>query len=168
MVAATPSRNSGIGNGGWRRRLLAHALIHPGEILLEEFLKPLEGQYRLAQTINVPARLINEIIHGKRGISPDTAACLARAFGTSDLFWTDLQTRYDLGFVAEARPGSSTGSCHCSAPEHLAEPALGRSSEHGPAVGTRHTSGPNRGRDAREDGPGGRFGRPPGIPTVVP
>ena len=75
----------------------AHAPIHPGEILLEEFLKPLGiSQYRLAQTINVPARRINEIVHGKRGISPDTAARLARAFGTSDRFWTNLQTRYDL------------------------------------------------------------------------
>ncbi|SDZ16236.1 HigA family addiction module antitoxin [Herbiconiux ginsengi] len=82
----------------------AHAPIHPGEILLEEFLKPLEiSQYRLAQAINVPPRRINEIVHGKRGISPDTAARLARAFGTSDRFWTNLQTRYDLELVAEAK-----------------------------------------------------------------
>ncbi|MFB2557022.1 HigA family addiction module antitoxin [Herbiconiux liangxiaofengii] len=82
----------------------AHAPIHPGEILLEEFLKPLGiSQYRLAQTINVPARRINEIVHGKRGISPDTAARLARAFGTSDRFWTNLQTRYDLELVTEAK-----------------------------------------------------------------
>ncbi|WP_382306633.1 HigA family addiction module antitoxin [Herbiconiux sp. UC225_62] len=82
----------------------AHAPIHPGEILLEEFLKPLEiSQYRLAQAINVPARRINEIVHGKRGISPDTAARLARAFGTSDRFWTNLQTRYDLKLVTEAK-----------------------------------------------------------------
>ena len=82
----------------------AHAPIHPGEILLEEFLKPLEiSQYRLAQAINVPARRINEIVHGKRGISPDTAARLARAFGTSDRFWTNLQTRYDLELVAEVK-----------------------------------------------------------------
>ncbi|MGD8166650.1 HigA family addiction module antitoxin [Herbiconiux sp. P16] len=82
----------------------AHAPIHPGEILLEEFLKPLEiSQYRLAQAISVPARRINEIVHGKRGISPDTAARLARAFGTSDRFWTNLQTRYDLELVTEAK-----------------------------------------------------------------
>jgi addiction module HigA family antidote len=82
----------------------AHAPIHPGEILLEEFLKPLEiSQYRLAQAINVPARRINEIVHGKRGISPDTAARLARAFGTSDRFWTNLQARYDLELVTEAK-----------------------------------------------------------------
>jgi addiction module HigA family antidote len=84
----------------------AHAPIHPGEILVEEFLKPLEiSQYRLAQAINVPARRINEIVHGKRGISPDTAARLARAFGTSDRFWTNLQTRYDLDLITEAKAG---------------------------------------------------------------
>jgi addiction module HigA family antidote len=79
----------------------AHAPIHPGEILLEEFLKPLEiSQYRLAQAINVPAQRINEIVHGKRRISPDAAARFARAFGTSDRFWTNLQTRYDRELVA--------------------------------------------------------------------
>jgi addiction module HigA family antidote len=57
----------------------------------------------LAQAISVPARRINEIVHGKRGISPDTAARLARAFGTSDRFWTNLQTRYDLELVTEAK-----------------------------------------------------------------
>lgn len=83
---------------------MVHAPVHPGEILLLEFLKPMEiSQYRLAQTINVPARRINEIVHGKRGISPDTAARLARAFGTSDRFWTNLQTRYDLELVEEAK-----------------------------------------------------------------
>jgi addiction module HigA family antidote len=83
---------------------MVHAPVHPGEILLLEFLKPTEiSQYRLAQTINVPARRINEIVHGKRGISPDTAARLARAFGTSDRFWTNLQTRYDLALVDEAK-----------------------------------------------------------------
>jgi addiction module HigA family antidote len=86
--------------------ITADGLIPPGEILLEEFLKPLEiSQYRLAHAISVPARRINEIVHGKRGISPDTAARLARAFGTSDRFWTNLQTRYDLELVAEAKAG---------------------------------------------------------------
>lgn len=71
--------------------------IHPGEILLEEFLKPLEiSQYRLAKDINVPARRINEIVHGKRSISPDTALRLSRYFGLSERFWWNLQTRYDL------------------------------------------------------------------------
>jgi len=75
----------------------AHAPIHPGEILLEEFLNPMGiTQYRLAQSIGVPARRINEIVHGKRGISPDTALRLSRALGTSDRFWLNLQNRYDL------------------------------------------------------------------------
>ena len=71
--------------------------IHPGEILLEEFLKPLGiSQYRLAKDIHVPARRINEIVQGKRSISADTALRLSRYFGMSDRFWVDLQTRYDL------------------------------------------------------------------------
>ncbi len=71
--------------------------IHPGEILIEEFLKPLGlSQYRLAKDISVPPRRINEIVHGKRGISADTALRLARFFGTSDRFWINLQVRYDL------------------------------------------------------------------------
>lgn len=61
------------------------------------------SQYRLAQAIKVPARRINEIVLGKRGVSPDTASRLARAFGTSDRFWTNLQTRYDLELVAESK-----------------------------------------------------------------
>jgi addiction module HigA family antidote len=73
------------------------APIHPGEILLEEFLKPLGiSQYRLAKDINVPARRINEIVLGKRAISADTALRLARYFGLSERFWINLQTRYDL------------------------------------------------------------------------
>ena len=71
--------------------------IHPGEILLEEFLKPLGiSQYRVAKDINVPPRRINEIVHGKRSISPDTALRLSRYFGTSEPFWMNLQGRYDL------------------------------------------------------------------------
>jgi addiction module HigA family antidote len=71
--------------------------IHPGEILLEEFLKPLGlSQYRLAKDITVPARRINEIVQGKRAISPDTALRLSRYFGLSDRFWLNLQIRYDL------------------------------------------------------------------------
>ncbi len=71
--------------------------IHPGEILLEEFLEPLGiSQYRLAKEIHVPPRRINEIIHGKRGISPDTALRLSRFFGMSERFWLNLQTRYDI------------------------------------------------------------------------
>ena len=71
--------------------------IHPGEILLEEFLKPMDiSQYRLAKSTSVPARRINEIVHGKRSISANTALRLSRFFGTSDRFWMNLQIRYDL------------------------------------------------------------------------
>ena len=71
--------------------------IHPGEILLEEFLKPMEiSQYRLAKDIGVPPRRINEIVHGKRGVSADTALRLERFFGLSEGFWLRLQARYDL------------------------------------------------------------------------
>jgi addiction module HigA family antidote len=70
---------------------------HPGEILLEEFLKPLAvSQYQLAKEIGVPARRINEIVHGQRRLSADTALRLARFFGTSERFWINLQSRYDL------------------------------------------------------------------------
>ncbi len=71
--------------------------VHPGEVLLEEFLKPLSlSQNRLARDISVPPRRINEIVHGKRAISADTALRLARYFGTSDAFWMGLQADYDL------------------------------------------------------------------------
>lgn len=73
------------------------APIHPGEILLEEFLKPMEiSQYRLAKDISVPARRINEIVHGTRAISPDTALRLSRYFDLSERFWMNLQARYNL------------------------------------------------------------------------
>lgn len=71
--------------------------VHPGEILSEEFLKPLNlSQYRLAKDISVPARRINEIVHGKRSITADTALRLSRYFGLSERFWLNLQSRYDL------------------------------------------------------------------------
>jgi len=71
--------------------------VHPGEILLEEFLKPLGvSQYRLAQDISVPPRRINEIVHGLRAVSADTALRLARYFGTSERFWLNIQSRFDL------------------------------------------------------------------------
>lgn len=71
--------------------------IHPGEILFKDFLEPLGiSQYRIAKDISVPARRINEIVHGKRSITADTALRLARYFGTSDRFWLNLQMRYDL------------------------------------------------------------------------
>lgn len=71
--------------------------VHPGEILLEEFLNPMGiSQYRLAREISVPPRRINEIVHGKRAVTADTALRLSRYFGTSDRFWLNLQMRYDL------------------------------------------------------------------------
>ena len=71
--------------------------IHFGEVLMEEFLEPLQiSQNRVAVAIGVPPRRINEIIHGKRRITADTALRLARYFGTTARFWLNLQTRYDL------------------------------------------------------------------------
>lgn len=71
--------------------------IHPGEILLEEFLKPMGiTQYRLAKDVSVDPRRINEIVHGKRSISADTSLRLGRYFGTSARFWMNLQSQYDL------------------------------------------------------------------------
>jgi len=76
--------------------------IHPGEILLEEFLKPMGiSQYRLAKDTHVPPRRINEIVLGKRGITADTALRLARYFGTSVDVWMNLQTRYEVETVRD-------------------------------------------------------------------
>lgn len=78
-----------------RKKMLAP--IHPGEILMEEFLEPLGiSQYKLAKDISVPARRINEIVHGKRSITADTALRLSRYFNLSERFWLNLQARYDL------------------------------------------------------------------------
>lgn len=80
-----------------RRRTKRLPPVHPGEVLEAEFLEPLGlTQYRLAKDLNVPARRINEIVHRKRAISADTALRLARFFGTSELFWLNLQATYDL------------------------------------------------------------------------
>jgi len=71
--------------------------VHPGEVLLEEFLRPLAiSQNRLARDLKVPPRRVNEIVLGKRAITPDTALRLARYFGTSERFWLGLQLDYDL------------------------------------------------------------------------
>ena len=71
--------------------------IHPGEVLLEEFLQPMNiTQNRLARDIGVPPRRINEIVHGNRSVTADTALRLARYFGTSEAFWMGLQADYDL------------------------------------------------------------------------
>ena len=73
------------------------APVHPGEVLMEEFLQPLGvTQHRLAVSVGVPPRRINEIVHGKRRITADTALRLSRYFGTTDRFWLNLQTRFDL------------------------------------------------------------------------
>jgi len=81
------------------RRAAAEKLppVHPGEVLLEEFLKPMNvTQYRLAKDISVPPRRVNEIVLHKRGITADTALRLGRYFGTSEQFWLNLQNEYDL------------------------------------------------------------------------
>lgn len=76
--------------------------VHPGEVLLEEFLKPMDiSQNSLALNVGVPARRINEIVLGKRGVTADTALRLARFFGTSAEFWLGLQAQYDLDVTAE-------------------------------------------------------------------
>ncbi len=71
--------------------------IHPGEVLLEDFLRPMGiSQYRLAQRMHVPPRRINEIVHGTRRITPETAIRLSRALGVSDTYWLNMQNDYDL------------------------------------------------------------------------
>lgn len=86
--------------------------IHPGEVLAEEYLAPLGvTQHRLAVDIGVSPRRINEIVHGKRRISADTALRLARYFGTSERFWLNLQGRYDLE-VERDRLGSALDEIH--------------------------------------------------------
>ena len=73
------------------------APIHPGEVLLADFLEPMAiSQYRLAHALSVPPRRINEIVQGKRAVSADTALRLARFFGTTEQFWLNLQARHDL------------------------------------------------------------------------
>jgi len=80
-----------------RSRPRKHAPVHPGEILLQEFLNPLGiSQYRLAKDTSVPPRRINEIVRGIRSITADTALRLARHFGTTERFWLNLQAHYDL------------------------------------------------------------------------
>lgn len=73
------------------------APAHPGEVLAEDFLKPLQlSQYALAKALGVPQIRISEIVHGKRAVTPDTALRLSRYFGTSAEFWTGMQSTYDL------------------------------------------------------------------------
>jgi len=82
----------------------AHDPIHPGEILLEEFLLPAGiSQNGLANAMGVPPRRLNEIVHGARSVTPDTAARLSRALETTDLFWLNLQNRFDLEVVRSTK-----------------------------------------------------------------
>ena len=82
--------------------------VHPGEVLLMEFLEPMGlSQYRLAKDISVPPRRINEIVHGKRSVTADTALRLSRYFGTSERFWLNLQTGYDLDVERDRLGGSA-------------------------------------------------------------
>jgi len=91
------SRSLTTTRGGATSRKPKFAPVHPGEILFEEFIKPLKiSQYRVAKDTSVPPRRINEVVHGKRAITADTALRLARYFGTSERFWLNLQARYDL------------------------------------------------------------------------
>ena len=87
--------------------------IHPGEILMEEFLETMGiSQYRLAKDINVPPGRINEIVHGKRSITADTALRLGRFFGMSPQFWLNLQTRYDLEVTEDLLEGRLDEEVH--------------------------------------------------------
>ena len=87
--------------------------IHPGEILRDEFLEPMGiSQYRLAKDISVPPRRINEIVHGKRSITADTALRLGRFFGMSAQFWLNLQTRYDLEITEDLLEGRLVEEVH--------------------------------------------------------
>jgi len=87
--------------------------IHPGEILMEEFLAPMGiSQYRLAKDISVPPRRINEIVHRKRSITADTALRLGRFFGMSAQFWLNLQTRYDLEVTEDLLEGRLDDEIH--------------------------------------------------------
>ena len=80
--------------------------IHPGEILLEDFLKPMGlSQYRLAKDISVSPRRINEIVHGKRSITADTALRLGRYFGVAPRFWLNIQNRFDLEITEDLLSG---------------------------------------------------------------
>ena len=101
--------------------------IHPGEILLEEFLKPMEiSQYRLSKDISVDPRRVNEIVHGQRAISADTALRFGRYFGTSPQFWLNLQSHYDLE-VLDMELGDRIENEVKSMPEPLSSLILGSS-----------------------------------------
>ena len=96
------------------------APIHSGEILLEEFLKPMNiSQYQLAKDISVPARRINEIVLGKRAVSADTALRLSRYFRLSERFWLNLQSAYDLAVVKDRLEGRIENEVKALTPQEL-------------------------------------------------
>ncbi len=96
------------------------APIHPGEILLEEFLKPMKiSQYQLAKDISVPPRRINEIVLGKRSISADTALRLSRYFRLSERFWLNLQPAYDLAVEKDKLEGRIEREVKVLAPQAI-------------------------------------------------
>ncbi len=93
-----------LGQRRWRSLTITDKIppIHPGEVLMEDFIKGFEiTQNKLAVAIGVPPRRINEIVHGKRGITADTALRLERYFGVSAQFWLNLQTRYELDLAED-------------------------------------------------------------------
>ena len=94
------------------------APVHPGEVLLEEFIKPFGiSQYRLSKDIGVPPGRTNEIVHGKRSVTADTALRLSRYFGTSERFWLNLQARYDLEIEKDRLGDRLTEEVHAMAPQ---------------------------------------------------
>lgn len=99
--------------------------IHPGEILNEEFLSPMNlSQYHLAKSIGVDPRRIHAIVHGERSITAETALLLSRFFGNSREFWIGLQTQYDMD-MAEERLGPRLASIAESASSYSAQPESG-------------------------------------------
>jgi addiction module HigA family antidote len=91
--------------------------VHPGEILLEEFLNPMGvSQYRLAKDIHVPPRRINQIVHGERSVSADTALRLGRFFGVSPQFWMNLQSRFELEIEEERLASRLAREVHAFVP----------------------------------------------------
>ena len=92
--------------------------VHPGEVLLEDFMKPLAiTQYALAKAINVPARRINEIVHGNRAITADTALRLGKYFGINPQSWMNLQSHYDLEIAKQNLGDKLANEVH---PRHVA------------------------------------------------
>ena len=118
--------------------------VHPGEILAEEFLAPLGvTQYRLAKDTSVAARRINEIVKGQRSITADTALRFAKYFGTSDLFWLNLQSRYDLETQKDRLGARLETEVHVLQPSvAAARPSLSSRARRRAPVNTKRAAGP--------------------------